>query len=92
MRISTDKVVAGVVVAANAGAATLFPGDKLAAAAIAGVVSLPALTVICCREALADTGFARGVPQASPVGLVGFIGWCMLLFFPLWFVYQSRLG
>ncbi|MEX2286904.1 MAG: hypothetical protein WD648_07435 [Planctomycetaceae bacterium] len=92
MTISPDKILATAVVAANVGAATLFPGDKLAAAAIAAVVSLPALTVVCFREALADTGFARGVPHASPVGLVGFIGWCMLLFFPLWFVYQSRLG
>jgi hypothetical protein len=90
MRFAADKLVAVAVVAANMGVATLFPGDKLTAAAIAGIVSLPGFAIICFRESLADTGFARGVSHASPVGLVGFIGWCLLLFFPLWFVYQAH--
>ena len=92
MTIPKDKVVALVVVAANVSAAMLFPGSKATAAFLAALVSLPGLTIVWFRETLANTGFARGVLRSSPSGLVGFIGWCMLLFFPLWFVYQSRLG
>lgn len=90
MTIPKDKVVALVVVAANVSAATLFPGNKATAAFLAALVSLPGLMIVWFRETLADTGFARGVLRSSPSGLVGFIGWLLLLFFPLLFVYQIR--
>ena len=88
MIVPKDKVVALAVVAVNVSAAMFFPGSKATSAITAALASLPGLTLVWFRETLANTAFARGVAHSSPSGLVGFIGWLMLLFFPLLFVYQ----
>lgn len=91
LALSTERVVALVIVALNVLAAVIFssvsPNIGIVAIAAFGLC-LPGLAMIWFREALSVTGFDRGVLRESPPFFIDLIGWLFLIVLPLIFLYK----
>ena len=91
LALSTERVVALVIVALNVLAAVLFSSvsTHIGIVAVAALVlSLPGLAMIWFREALSVTGFDRGVLRESPPTFIDLIGWLFLIALPVIFLYK----
>ena len=91
LALTTERVVALVIVALNVLAAALFstvsPNVGLIVLAAIGLC-LPGLAMIWFREALSVTGFDRGVLRESPPVFIDVIGWLFLILLPVIFLYK----
>jgi hypothetical protein len=91
LALTTERIVALVIVVVNVVAAVLFspvsPNVGLVAAAALGLC-LPGLAMIWFREALSVTGFDRGVLHESPPLFIDVIGWLFLILLPVIFLYK----
>jgi hypothetical protein len=91
LALSTERIVALVIVVLNVLAAVLFssvsPNVGIVAAAALGLC-LPGLVMIWFREALSVTGFDRGVLHDSPPLFIDLIGWLFLFALPVIFLYK----
>ena len=67
-----------------------FSESRWREAGLAVLLSLPGLAVIWFRDSLQDSelAFPRGVRNASPPGLLAFLGWLWLLAIPILYVYK----
>jgi hypothetical protein len=91
LALTTERIVALVIVALNILAAAFFstvsPNPGLVAMAAFGL-SLPGLAMIWFRDALSVTGFDRGVLRESPPIFIDVIGWLFLVILPVIFLYK----
>jgi len=91
LALTTERIVALVIVVVNVVAAVLFstvsPNVGLVAASALGLC-LPGLAMIWFREALSVTGFDRGVLHESPPLFIDVIGWLFLVLLPVIFLYK----
>jgi hypothetical protein len=91
LALTTERIVALVIVVVNVVAAVLFspvsPNMGLVAASALGLC-LPGLAMIWFREALSVTGFDRGVLRESPPLFIDVIGWLFLVLLPVIFLYK----
>jgi hypothetical protein len=89
--LTTERIVALVIVALNVLAAAFFstvsPNPGLVAMAAFGL-SIPGLAMIWFRDALSVTGFDRGVLRDSPPIFIDVIGWLFLVILPVIFLYK----
>ncbi len=91
LALTTERVIALVVVVINVVAAALFSSVSskmgLVMASALGL-SLPGLAMIWFRDALSVTGFDRGVLRDSPPLFIDLIGWLFLILLPVIFLYK----
>jgi hypothetical protein len=89
LTLTTERVIALVVVVLNVVAAILYSKVSQKVGIVAGsafLLSLPGLAIIWFRDALSATAFDRGVMRESPPLFVDVIGWLFLVALPIIFL------
>jgi hypothetical protein len=89
LTLTTERVVALVVLVLNVVAAILYSKVSQKVGIVAGsafLLSLPGLAIIWFRDALSATAFDRGVMRESPPLFVDVIGWLFLVALPIIFL------
>jgi hypothetical protein len=89
LTLTTERVIALVVVVLNVVAAILYSKVSQKVGIVAGsalLLSLPGLAIIWFRDALGATAFDRGVMRESPPLFVDVIGWLFLVALPIIFL------
>ncbi len=93
MSFTLDRMLALLVMLVNGVLGAVlghFSESRWREAGLAVLLSLPGLFVIWLRESLQDSelAFPRGVRNASPPGLLAFLGWLWLLGIPILYIYK----
>jgi hypothetical protein len=89
LSLTTERVVALVVVVVNVIAAIFYSKVSQKLGIVAGsafLLSLPGLAIIWFRDALSVTAFDRGVMHESPPLFIDVIGWLFLVALPIIFL------